>query len=63
MTDLSLICSLIYLNRDIYFCGRKPLLVFTMTLSNTINMDGNTKITTTILISAPLAIRIHGVPL
>lgn len=41
------------------FGGRNPLLVFTITLSNTMNMDGSTKITTTILISAPLAIRIH----
>lgn len=41
------------------FGGRNPLLVFTITLSNTMNMDGSTKITTTILISAPRAIRIH----
>ena len=38
-------------------------LLLPIILSNTINIDGNTKITTTILISAPLAIRIHGVPL
>ena len=31
-----------------------------ITLSNTMNIDGNTKITTIILIIAPLAIRIHS---
>ena len=39
--------------------GRNPLLVFTITLSNTINIDGRINTTTTILITAPLAIRIH----
>ena len=42
-----------------FFGGKNPLLVFTITLSNTINIDGKTKITTTILIKAPLAIKIH----
>ena len=46
--------------RILLFCyGKKFLLVLTMTLSNTMNIDGKTKITTTILIRAPLAIRIQ----
>ena len=39
-----------------YFAGKNPLLVFTITLSNTMNIDGNTKMTTIILMIAPLAI-------
>ena len=43
----------------LYFTGKNPLLVFTITLSNTMNIDGNTKMTTIILMIAPLAINIH----
>ena len=43
-----------------YFTGKNPLLVFTITLSNTMNIDGNTKMTTIILMIAPLAINIHN---
>ena len=43
-----------------YFAGKNPLLVFTITLSNTMNIDGNTKMTTIILMIAPLAINIHN---
>lgn len=44
---------------DSYF-GKNPLLVFTITLSNTIKTEGRTKMTTTILIRAPRAIRIQS---
>ena len=44
----------------LYFTGKKPLLVFTITLSNTMNIDGNTKMTTIILMIAALAINIHN---
>ena len=44
----------------LYFTGKNPLLVFTITLSNTMNIDGNTKMTTIILMIAPLAINIHN---
>ena len=37
----------------------KPKLVAQISLSNAMNMDGRTKITTSILISAPLAIKLH----
>ena len=44
---------------DSYF-GKNPLLVFTIILSNTIKTEGRTKMTTTILIRAPRAIRIQS---
>ena len=48
-----------FLIYTVLFLLRKPALVTQITLSNIINNEGSTKITTNILISAPLAINVH----